>query len=702
MTCSAIGCIFSVYENGLCLTHSRRENVARDVERVRDALPGKFTIKVRGVDVSCDSIESLEMLLQRFGERDRTLAPFPKQEDSQARPLKLISQPPVAATSSTLLRPTSLKAVVTAPVRWLWNHRIPAGMLTVLYAAPGVGKGTLAATLAAVTTTGGELPEDEGQREPGSVLFVVTEDHPNLTLRPRLDAAGADADRVEVFGPELRLKLPKHAADIEAAVRASGAKLVVVDPLRGITNGDSKSKVRESLVALEEMASRTGATVLVIHHTNRAGNLHGSQDILGIPRSVLRIDVDDVTGIRRVRQEKKNLAPDVGPVAFRIVDRDGVGVVEWLSAEEADPPAVLAPVEEADDRLVAADRVLADLGISVVRPTVASDGVLDGDARALSLEEVAAYLGIRATVLRYRIRQMSVPALTAAALMVDGQHYWTRSAVDTLIERRLMVVAVGGDETRVLNEGASDGGDDRRGSGIPEPVADQDAAVGHLRREDGVAQMPTRTETEENPFVFIAELASLTGRTIAGMASYVNTPNGARLREMRVKVKRQGVKGTFAWLKGSDLDVEIAKAQKSKSRTPQENDDDEREDADELDEGDLDVQPPAIDGERVLRSSSAHRLTEEQRATLRRCPCCNRVVSGAATRCPECLFCKEVASGKFDSTGMCPKIRAKTLRPITPAQVEQEMHERAQKKPADYDPLTPSIVKISRPKYEPF
>ena len=260
------------------------------------------------------------------------------------------------ATPSVGLRPTMLSDVLPGTIRWLWEHRIPRGMLTVLFAPPGTGKGTVTAALAAAVTRGSSLPLDPQAASPSAVLFVVAEDDPALTLRPRLDAANADATKVGVFGPDAGIRLPQNASDIEAAAKEMAACLVVVDPLRAFCNGDSKSAVRATLTSLADLAARTCAAVLVVHHTNRRrpslkspgepiDRILGSQDIVGIPRSVLFIDEGDA-GVYSLVQAKQNLAPEVAPVLFRIVGRGGVGVVEWGAEEASTSPPIESPVAQ--------------------------------------------------------------------------------------------------------------------------------------------------------------------------------------------------------------------------------------------------------------------------------------------------------------------------------------------------------------------
>lgn len=214
-------------------------------------------------------------------------------------------------------------------------------MLTVLYAPPGVGKGTLTVALAAAVTKGTALPNDSRAHQPADVLFVIAEDSAESTLRPRFEAADGDLRRAHVFSKERQLRFPKNIVDIEKA--AQGCSLVIVDPLRGFFNGDSRKAMREVLVALDDMAARTGAAVLAVHHSTKGDDSKplGSQDIVGIPRSVLLVTRSGAE--RELVQYKKNLAPTVASARFRIVSRGKVGAVEWVAEEPSKPPA---PAEE--------------------------------------------------------------------------------------------------------------------------------------------------------------------------------------------------------------------------------------------------------------------------------------------------------------------------------------------------------------------
>jgi hypothetical protein len=89
---------------------------------------------------------------------------------------------------------TPFSSIEPEPVTWVWEGRIPLGSLTNYVGAPNVGKSTHAFDLAAKGSRG-ELSGDLSG-EPISSLILSYEDHAAYTIRPRLQAAGADLSRV--------------------------------------------------------------------------------------------------------------------------------------------------------------------------------------------------------------------------------------------------------------------------------------------------------------------------------------------------------------------------------------------------------------------------------------------------------------------------------------------------------------------------
>jgi RecA-family ATPase len=130
-----------------------------------------------------------------------------------------------------------LSEVEPEQVEWLWPGRLPLGKFAVLDEDPGLGKSVVTLDLAARVSAGLELPDGQPCGSPGVVLLSA-EDGLRDTIRPRLDAAGADPERifgvstvVEAKGGERMISLTKDLSVIERAIEHVGAGLVIVDPL---------------------------------------------------------------------------------------------------------------------------------------------------------------------------------------------------------------------------------------------------------------------------------------------------------------------------------------------------------------------------------------------------------------------------------------------------------------------------------------
>src|SRR5262245_64740261 len=88
--------------------------------------------------------------------------------------------------------------VTPQPVEWLWPGRVALSKLTLIAGEAGLGKSQLSIAMAAAVTTGGEWPCGEGRAPEGNVIILSSEDSAEDTVVPRLMAAGADRERVEL------------------------------------------------------------------------------------------------------------------------------------------------------------------------------------------------------------------------------------------------------------------------------------------------------------------------------------------------------------------------------------------------------------------------------------------------------------------------------------------------------------------------
>jgi hypothetical protein len=266
-------------------------------------------------------------------------------------------------------RLVSLAEVTPQPVSWLWRGRVPRGKLTILDGDPGLGKSAVTLDLAARVSTGRSMPD--GTAGPfGDVLLLSYEDDLADTIRPRLDAARADAARVYAFkivGAEGEglAAIPRDLAALEAAIVEREVVLVVVDPLMaalpGSVDAHRDQDVRRALAPLAKVAERTRAAIVVVRHLNKGGAAGtnplyrggGSIGIIGAARSGLVVARDPQDPHRRVLAcTKSNLAAPVPALGFRVVPDAATEAiaVEWLGATQHSAEELLALPLDRDER----------------------------------------------------------------------------------------------------------------------------------------------------------------------------------------------------------------------------------------------------------------------------------------------------------------------------------------------------------------
>jgi len=254
------------------------------------------------------------------------------------------------------VRPAS--QIPAETVSWVWPGRIPAGKLTIVEGDPATAKSTMALDLAARVTTGAAWPDGAGGGAPAAVLLLSAEDGWGDTIRPRLEAAGADLGRCVCVaarwsegdeGPMLRpVVLPDDIAWIARHVERCAATMIVIDVLAAYLSDRVDSykdqSVRRLLAQVAAAAALTGAAVVMIRHLNKAPGgpaLYrggGSIGIVGAARAAYAVirDPDD-TDHRLLTTVKSNLAPEAPTWGYSLVPVPHLGVarIDWDST--ADP-----------------------------------------------------------------------------------------------------------------------------------------------------------------------------------------------------------------------------------------------------------------------------------------------------------------------------------------------------------------------------
>jgi len=218
----------------------------------------------------------------------------------------------------TELKMIKMSEVQSQEIEWLWYPFIPYGKLTIVQGDLGDGKTTLILNIAAKLSKGEGLHNDMKLTEPMNIIYQTAEDGLADTVKPRLEKAGADCERIVVID-ESDKSLSMADERLEEAIIQTGARMLILDPIQAYLGGgmdmNRANEARDMTKCLGALAEKYKCAIILIGHMNKAsGNKAayrgmGSIDFFAVARSVLLVGrVEGEPNIRAVVQIKNNLA----------------------------------------------------------------------------------------------------------------------------------------------------------------------------------------------------------------------------------------------------------------------------------------------------------------------------------------------------------------------------------------------------------
>jgi hypothetical protein len=333
-------------------------------------------------------------------------------------------------------------------VGWLWHPYVPLGKLTILEGDPGLGKSWLTCALAAAVSCGRGLPGVE-PFAPSNVLMLSAEDGLGDTLRPRLDAVGADVERVFAL-PEPIVFDSGGLRKFEAAIQEHSSALVIIDPLFAYTGGKvdihRANECRAISAPLAAIAERCGCALVAVRHLCKSrGGGHalnagiGSIDFAAAARSVLLAgkDPDDETK-RAVVQTKNNLAP-LGPaLGYKLED----GQFWWTGESDLTAGRILAAATDEEGRSTLTEAV------DFLRASLSC-----GEREVREVQADARSAGISGATLRRAREHLHIKARRSGPVGQPQQFYWSLPANDDAQARPINAQKVVVEHHRVNRNG---------------------------------------------------------------------------------------------------------------------------------------------------------------------------------------------------------------------------------------------------------
>lgn len=239
----------------------------------------------------------------------------------------------------TELKMIKMSEVQSQEIEWLWYPFIPYGKLTIVQGDPGDGKTTLILNIAAKLSKGEGMDNDMKLMESMNIIYQTAEDGLADTVKPRLEKAGADCER-----------------------------MLILDPIQAYLGGgidmNRANEARDMTKRLGALAEKYKCAIILIGHMNKAsGNKAayrgmGSIDFFAVARSVLLVGrVEGEPNIRAVVQIKNNLAQFGHPKAFELMERG----FKWMGDYEITADEVLGGIAPKANKLEQAKRMLREL-----------------------------------------------------------------------------------------------------------------------------------------------------------------------------------------------------------------------------------------------------------------------------------------------------------------------------------------------------
>ena len=330
---------------------------------------------------------------------------------------------------------TPASSITAKNVRWAWQGWVPLGMLTLLVGLPGRGKTTLAEQLGADITQGTLAGDLHGT--PADVLVLSYEDARAETLKPRLEAADADLERVHLLGcrgTDRIVDLTRQLDDIERIVKARKARMLIVDPLvagmpAGGVNAHRDQDVRSVLAPLATLAERHELAVMATMHFSKSATsaligAGGSIGFVGAARSILVFGVDpgDDEGAHGPARVLAHAKCNVG----KLQKSRQVRVVEAVLGAFGDDPITTVRVELGEHCDVSADDLVQEPSRKL-SPRVQAERFLrellaDGPHRASEVFDLAEDADIAVKTLKRAKKDLGIDSFQRKG--PDGKREW--------------------------------------------------------------------------------------------------------------------------------------------------------------------------------------------------------------------------------------------------------------------------------------
>ncbi|WP_338445852.1 AAA family ATPase [Pelagerythrobacter marensis] len=292
------------------------------------------------------------------------------------------------------------------PVEYLIEPLVPIGCTSILDGNPGMGKSFLSLAMTAAVTAGGQFCEKQPDRN-GRVLLLNDEDDPSRVLLPRLEAMGADINKVRVIDAPFTLN-DDGVEILRRQIRSYDPTLVVIDPLTNFMGASvdmyRPNEANAFMRPLHRLAKEFDISLLIARHLRKQTSenaMHmgqGSMAFGGAVRSGMIVTAHPTQPQWRVLSHyKSSYAQEAVSQAFEIgtPPKGGGARIIWRG-----------PVEMSANELVALSSVQESVLDRAARAL--EDYLSEGEAEARDVKEAMKKKGIQERTLDRAKKKLGV------------------------------------------------------------------------------------------------------------------------------------------------------------------------------------------------------------------------------------------------------------------------------------------------------
>lgn len=213
------------------------------------------------------------------------------------------------------------------PPKYLVEHLLVENKVSMVFAEPGTIKSWMALSVAACVSAG--LPWlGERQVRQGRALYVDFEDgNYEFHRRVHMLTGGSSLPNLGYVYAPGNVTEKDWWVRLERLVKAFEIKFVVVDTLAGATPGidENDRNAADPLTYAGWFTESTGATILFLHHANKAGDIRGTSAFKATVDTLFKLEtVEDENGVHKAKLTcVKSGQKKVFPIHLELTD-DGL------------------------------------------------------------------------------------------------------------------------------------------------------------------------------------------------------------------------------------------------------------------------------------------------------------------------------------------------------------------------------------------